>query len=111
PPGVQLLPPLGYLDFLGLASAARGVLTDSGGVQEETTVLGVPCFTLRANTERPITVELGTNTLLGLETDRIADGPELIRAAAPRNGRLPPLWDGQAAVRVVDALEGFLSGA
>src|SRR5439155_5100795 len=74
--------PLGYLAFLGLESAARFVLTDSGGVQEETSALGVPCFTLRSTTERPITIELGTNALLGLEPERIARIPKLL--ASPR---------------------------
>ena len=66
-PGLRIVPPLGYLEFLGLVAEAAGVLTDSGGIQEETTYLGVPCFTLRDNTERPVTVELGTNVLLGLD--------------------------------------------
>ena len=82
--------PLGYLEFLGLEAAARFVLTDSGGVQEETSALGVRCFTLRATTERPITIELGTNTLLGLEPERIAEIPSCSRRAA-RGGADPAL--------------------
>ena len=87
-----------------MVSGAAGVLTDSGGIQEETTYLGVPCFTLRANTERPITVELGTNTLLGLEPERIGDVPHLIEEAAGRPSQMPPQWDGNAAERIVDVL-------
>jgi UDP-N-acetylglucosamine 2-epimerase (non-hydrolysing) len=104
PDGLHLLEPLGYLDFLGLVADAAGVLTDSGGIQEETTYLGVPCFTLRDNTERPITVELGTNVLLGLDPRRIEDVPDLIAAGASRPAQVPPKWDGHAAERIVDVL-------
>jgi UDP-N-acetylglucosamine 2-epimerase (non-hydrolysing) len=102
--GVRLLEPLGYLDFMKLLAHARLVLTDSGGIQEETTVLGVPCLTLRNNTERPVTVEQGTNTLVGLDPERIvaAGLDALRRASAP--GRTPELWDGRAASRIVDRL-------
>lgn len=103
--GLRLLEPLGYLDFLGLAEAAAGVLTDSGGVQEETTYLGVPCFTLRENTERPVTVELGTNTLLGLAPARIREIPDLISANGDGAVRVPDGWDGHAAERIVQVLE------
>jgi UDP-N-acetylglucosamine 2-epimerase (non-hydrolysing) len=106
---LHLLGPLGYLDFLGLAEAAAGVLTDSGGVQEETTFLGVPCFTLRDNTERPITVTLGTNTLLGLDPARIADIPALIESGSGKCGSIPSGWDGRAAERIVTALESIAS--
>ena len=100
---VRLLEPLGYLDFLGLVEHAAGVLTDSGGVQEETTYLGVPCFTLRDNTERPITLTVGTNTLLGLDPGRIGEIPALIGAG--RNGTsIPDGWDGHAAQRIADVL-------
>ena len=93
--------PVGYVDFLGLVADAAAVLTDSGGIQEETTFLGVPCFTLRDNTERPVTIELGTNVLLGLRPERIAELPTLIEdARSRRNGALPPYWDGAAAERV-----------
>src|SRR2546423_11101997 len=94
--GVVSTLPLGYRDFLGLEACARFVLTDSGGVQEETSALGVPCFTLRDTTERPITVELGTNTVLGLSPERIRDVPDLL--ARPRTARPIPLWDGEAGV-------------
>jgi UDP-N-acetylglucosamine 2-epimerase (non-hydrolysing) len=102
-PGVELIEPLGYLDFLGLVEQASGVLTDSGGIQEETTFLGIPCFTLRDNTERPVTIELGTNVLLGLEPKRILDVPDLLTA---HNGdtRAVPGWDGHAAERLVEVL-------
>jgi UDP-N-acetylglucosamine 2-epimerase (non-hydrolysing) len=102
--GVRLLPPLGYVEFLSLVTSAAGVLTDSGGIQEETTFLGVPCFTLRDNTERPVTVEMGTNTLLGLAPARIAEIPARIAAGAHTQARVPDLWDGAAGERVVDAL-------
>lgn len=104
-PGVQLVDPVGYLDFLSLEADSAAVLTDSGGVQEETTYLGVPCFTLRDNTERPVTVRAGTNTLLGLSPARIPDILPRLR----ENGRLPvpppPGWDGCAAERVADVVE------
>ena len=103
-PGLILTEPLGYLDFLKLLSQARLVLTDSGGIQEETTVLGVPCLTLRNNTERPITVEQGTNRLVGLDPDRITAAGLDVLSRPPRPGRVPDLWDGQAAKRIVDVL-------
>lgn len=98
-PNIQLTEPVSYLEFLSLQASARAVLTDSGGVQEETTYLGVPCFTLRDNTERPVTVRAGTNTLLGLEPERIKDIlPALIHTNAVIEP--PPMWDGHAAERV-----------
>jgi UDP-N-acetylglucosamine 2-epimerase (non-hydrolysing) len=102
-PGVHLSEPVGYLDFLSLEADAAAVLTDSGGIQEETTYLGVPCFTLRDNTERPVTVRAGTNTLLGLDPARIAEIPELLETA-PASPQRPQFWDGRAAQRVADAL-------
>jgi UDP-N-acetylglucosamine 2-epimerase (non-hydrolysing) len=101
---LQLLEPLGYLDFLSLIAKARGVLTDSGGIQEETTFLNIPCLTLRNNTERPVTVDMGTNVLLGLAPERIYETSELLGRARSRASRIPPLWDGLAASRVVKVL-------
>src|SRR6202043_2316025 len=105
---LRLLDPLGYLDFLSLVASAGGVLTDSGGIQEETTYLGVPCLTLRNNTERPVTVEMGTNVLLGLAPARIYDVPDLLTEARSRPVQIPPLWDGRAAERIVDTLVGII---
>jgi UDP-N-acetylglucosamine 2-epimerase (non-hydrolysing) len=105
-PQLILTEPLGYLDFLKLVAHARLVLTDSGGLQEETTVLGVPCLTLRNNTERPITVRQGTNRLVGLDPERVTAVARAVLQARPRPGRVPDLWDGQAAVRIVDILTG-----
>ena len=102
--GLRMLPAIGYVEFLGLLAGAAGALTDSGGIQEETTFLGIPCFTLRANTERPITCEQGTNTLLGLAPERVLEIPALIAAASARDASVPPLWDGHAAERLVDVL-------
>lgn len=106
-PEVRVVEPLGYVDFLGLLGGARGVLTDSGGIQEETTYLGVPCFTLRDNTERPVTVELGTNVLLGLAPERIREIPERLAATNGARTRALPGWDGHAAERLTDVLAGL----
>lgn len=105
-PRVHLLDPLGYLDFLSLEADAAAVLTDSGGVQEETTYLGVPCFTLRDNTERPVTVRAGTNTLLGLAPSRIAEILPTLAAGGTPTGAPPPGWDGRAAERVAGVICG-----
>ncbi len=100
-----LIEPLGYLDFLSLYSGARLVLTDSGGIQEETTVLGIPCLTLRENTERPITVEMGTNTIVGTDRQKITGAAfAALNDSASQNHRVPPLWDGRTADRILDAL-------
>jgi UDP-N-acetylglucosamine 2-epimerase (non-hydrolysing) len=101
---LRILPPLGYVEFLSLVSSARAVLTDSGGIQEETTFLGVPCFTLRDNTERPVTVAMGTNVLLGLAPARIGEIPRLIDAVRRRRARMAPGWDGHAAERIAEVL-------
>jgi UDP-N-acetylglucosamine 2-epimerase (non-hydrolysing) len=101
--GLRLVEPEGYLGFLKLQAAARLVLTDSGGVQEETTVLGVPCLTLRDNTERPVTILEGTNRLVGLYPDRIIDAAKEA-LTAPRAPRRPALWDGHTAERIVGVL-------
>jgi UDP-N-acetylglucosamine 2-epimerase (non-hydrolysing) len=104
---IRLLDPLGYLDFLCLMSHSAVVFTDSGGIQEETTALGIPCLTLRENTERPITIEQGTNTLAGTSRDSILRAWEAVQRD-PKRGRIPPLWDGQAAGRCHQALREFL---
>jgi UDP-N-acetylglucosamine 2-epimerase (non-hydrolysing) len=103
-PGLLLCEPLGYLDFLSLLADAGAVLTDSGGIQEETTYLGIPCFTLRANTERPITITEGTNTLLGLDPAAIAQIPQALAQRPAKRPDPPPLWDGQASQRIADVL-------
>jgi UDP-N-acetylglucosamine 2-epimerase (non-hydrolysing) len=103
-PGLIVVDPLGYLDFMRLLSLARLALTDSGGIQEETTVLGVPCLTLRNNTERPITIEQGTNTLVGLDPERIVATAHRVLGEPPRDRRIPDLWDGRAAERIVDLM-------
>jgi UDP-N-acetylglucosamine 2-epimerase (non-hydrolysing) len=96
--------PLGYLDFLALLDQARLVLTDSGGIQEETTVLGVPCLTFRENTERPITVTNGTNQVVGLDPRRVGRAVDDIMATAVSTPRIPELWDGHAAERIIATL-------
>jgi UDP-N-acetylglucosamine 2-epimerase (non-hydrolysing) len=106
-PGLTLTEPLGYLDFLSLLADARGVLTDSGGIQEETTYLGVPCFTLRDNTERPVTLRAGTNTLLGLDPAAMASIPQQLEAGGEGPRQPPPLWDGHAAERLADVVAGI----
>jgi len=106
--GILPLEPLGYLDFLSLNDHARLVLTDSGGVQEETTVLGVPCLTLRENTERPATVEHGSNQVVGVSSDRILAAGRLLLQNPTRSAQRPPLWDGQAAPRIVTILRKHL---
>jgi UDP-N-acetylglucosamine 2-epimerase (non-hydrolysing) len=105
-----LLEPVGYVEFMSLITGSAGVLTDSGGIQEETTYLGLPCFTLRPNTERPVTLveHGGTNVVLGSEPVRIADVPALLREAVGRETQVPPLWDGHAAERIVDVLSRTL---
>lgn len=102
-PGLNLIEPLGYLDFLKLMSEAAVVLTDSGGIQEETTILGVPCLTLRENTERPVTLTHGTNRLIGACASDIVDAYHRVRRDPPR-GRIPELWDGRAAERIMDLI-------
>jgi UDP-N-acetylglucosamine 2-epimerase (non-hydrolysing) len=101
--GVRLIEPLGYLDFMKLMAHSALVLTDSGGIQEETTILGVPCLTLRGSTERPITITQGTNRLAGNGSEDILKAYHEIRRNPPR-GRIPELWDGQAAQRIVHYL-------
>lgn len=105
--GLVLTEPLGYLDFLSLTSHARIVLTDSGGLQEESTALGIPCLTLRENTERPVTVTHGTNEIVGASTERILAGfARSLSRTAPATR--PELWDGRTAERIADAIRSFL---
>jgi UDP-N-acetylglucosamine 2-epimerase (non-hydrolysing) len=104
-PSLSLVEPQGYLDFLRLLDSAELVLTDSGGIQEETTVLGVPCLTLRPNTERPITITEGTNVLVGTDPARILEEGLKVLAGRGRKGSIPRYWDGQAAVRIAAALQ------
>ena len=105
-PGLKLVDPLGYVEFLSLLADAGAVLTDSGGIQEETTYLGVPCFTLRDNTERPVTIRAGTNTLLGLDPAAIAGIPAALSERPGGRPDPPPLWDGHAAERIADVILG-----
>ncbi|PTD96757.1 non-hydrolyzing UDP-N-acetylglucosamine 2-epimerase [Pseudothauera lacus] len=108
-PGIIILPPQGYLEMLGLMSRAVMVLTDSGGIQEETTALGVPCLTIRNNTERPITVEQGTNTLIGTDPQALLAGVDDILANGGKRGRAPEYWDGKAAERIAAHLADWLA--
>ncbi|HKY32046.1 MAG TPA: UDP-N-acetylglucosamine 2-epimerase (non-hydrolyzing) [Candidatus Polarisedimenticolia bacterium] len=108
--GLVALEPLGYLDCIALMSRARFVLTDSGGIQEETTVLGVPCLTLRSGTERPVTVTSGTNTLVGSDPARIVEEALWTLISKPRPKSPPPLWDGRAAERIAQVLETAAAG-
>jgi UDP-N-acetylglucosamine 2-epimerase (non-hydrolysing) len=105
--GFVLTEPLGYTDFLSLTSNARIILTDSGGLQEESTALGIPCLTMRENTERPVTITHGTNRLVGIKTDDIVAGYHAaMRNTAP--ARLPALWDGHTAERITGVFREFL---
>jgi UDP-N-acetylglucosamine 2-epimerase (non-hydrolysing) len=109
-PRIVQLDPLGYLEMLGLMRHARLVLTDSGGLQEETTALGVPCITLRENTERPITVEQGTNTVVGTDAEKILAAVADVLETGGKRGRVPEYWDGQAAQRIKAFLVEWLAG-
>ena len=106
--GIRLCAPLGYLDFMHLLSEARLVLTDSGGIQEETTILQVPCLTLRENTERPSTIDQGTNKLVGVNPSQILPKIWETLDNPPRHGRVPDLWDGKAAARILDVVDAAL---
>jgi UDP-N-acetylglucosamine 2-epimerase (non-hydrolysing) len=103
-PQLRMISPVGYLDFLCLLSKAALVLTDSGGIQEETTALGVPCLTLRENTERPVTISEGTNLLVGTNPVKIVAAARDVLAGKGKAGKIPPLWDGHAAGRIVEIL-------
>jgi UDP-N-acetylglucosamine 2-epimerase (non-hydrolysing) len=102
--GLRALEPLGYLEFLCLMDHATLMMTDSGGIQEETTVLHVPCLTLRENTERPATVEQGTNQVVGIDPVRILDAARSVLQNRPSSRPCPPLWDGKAAQRIIEIL-------
>ena len=107
-PGIHVMDPLGYLDFLCLMDQARFLVTDSGGIQEETTALGIPCLTLRPNTERPVTITEGTNRLLGEDPASILPAAKpLIEGKFPE-ARCPKLWDGNAGIRIAEALARHL---
>jgi UDP-N-acetylglucosamine 2-epimerase (non-hydrolysing) len=108
-PRLQFADPLGYLDFLALQRDATVVITDSGGVQEETTYLGVPCLTVRENTERPVTVTLGTNTLVGRDMDRLRLETQRILGNAICQSHIPPLWDGKASERIANVIASWSS--
>ena len=107
-PGLRLVEPMGYLEFLALTSQARLILTDSGGLQEESTALGVPCLTLRENTERPITVEQGTNLVVGTDPVRIREEADRALDGNGKKGRVPALWDGRTAERIAELYERVL---
>jgi UDP-N-acetylglucosamine 2-epimerase (non-hydrolysing) len=107
PKSLFLLEPLPYLTFLGLMARCKLVLTDSGGIQEETTALGVPCLTLRTNTERPATVEQGTNEIVGENLERVDGMVDSIAGGGWKRGKCPPYWDGQAAHRIANCIEGY----
>jgi UDP-N-acetylglucosamine 2-epimerase (non-hydrolysing) len=105
--GLKLVDPIGYLDFLALTANARLVITDSGGIQEETTALGVPCLTVRHNTERPVTVEVGSNALVGTDPAQVVPAALAVLEGRGQKGRVPDLWDGRAAERIAPILVRF----
>ena len=109
-PNIVLTGPAGYLDFVALMAESKLVLTDSGGLQEETTALGIPCLTLRENTERPITVTEGTNTIVGNDPQIILDAANDVLDNGGKAGRIPDLWDGKTAERIADIVVGVISG-
>jgi len=108
-PGILRLPPAGYLEILGLMQHAQLVLTDSGGIQEETTALGIPCITLRESTERPITVDEGTNTIVGNDPAKIMAAFDEIMRTGGKSGLIPELWDGHAATRIAETINAWLN--
>jgi len=107
-PEILQLPPMGYLEMLGLMKDARVVLTDSGGIQEETTALGVPCITLRNNTERPITVDEGSNTIAGQDPEKILSTFDEVMRNGGKAGRIPEFWDGQASIRIATSIRRWM---
>jgi len=102
--GIQIMDPMSYLEFLSMQCRATVVITDSGGIQEETTYLGIPCLTVRPNTERPITTEIGTNILVGDDMNQLRSETLRILEGQGRQGRVPPLWDGHASERIASVL-------
>jgi len=108
-PGVELVEPMGYFDFIGLVEQCKVVVTDSGGIQEETTYLGIPCLKMRENSERPSTIQVGTNVLIGSDLERLRAELENISSGEFKKGLVPPLWDGMAAERIVGDIESFFS--
>ena len=110
-PGLRLADPLGYLDFLKLEDNAALVVTDSGGIQEETTFMGVPCLTVRLNTERPVTVTEGTNELVGIDPERIVTAGDRVLREGGKAGKVPELWDGKAGERIAAVLDGMTGGS
>ena len=107
--GITMIDPVGHLEMLYAVRSAALVLTDSGGLQEETTVLGVPCITIRENTERPVTVDIGTNNMVGTDPEKIRAVAFEILSGQGKKGAIPPLWDGNAAVRIVNILFGSIN--
>jgi UDP-N-acetylglucosamine 2-epimerase (non-hydrolysing) len=101
---IKFIDPLGYLDFIKLVSSAKAVFTDSGGVQEETTILNIPCLTLQANTDRPCTVEMGSNRIVGTDPDAIVEGYRRSQNSVRKVAKIPPLWDGRAAERIAETI-------
>lgn len=106
-PGLQIVDPIGYLEFLALQRKAAFVITDSGGIQEETTFLGIPCLTVRENTERPVTVRVGTNTLVGRDMDLLKEEARKILSGNGKKGSVPELWDGKAGERIAEVITGI----
>ncbi|MBZ5626781.1 MAG: UDP-N-acetylglucosamine 2-epimerase (non-hydrolyzing), partial [Acidobacteriia bacterium] len=107
--GIYCIDPLGYIDFMSLVAGAKIILTDSGGIQEETTALRIPCLTLRENTERPVTITHGTNCLVGCSSKRIIDEARRVLAGVSTHSSVPPLWDGKASERIVEVLRRHLA--
>jgi UDP-N-acetylglucosamine 2-epimerase (non-hydrolysing) len=101
----HFIDPVGYVEFLGLQRSAALVITDSGGIQEETTYLGIPCITVRENTERPVTVDMGSNVLVGRDIERLKLEAGAILRGEAKNSEIPPLWDGKAGERIADVIE------
>jgi UDP-N-acetylglucosamine 2-epimerase (non-hydrolysing) len=106
-PNIRLMDPVGYVEMMALTKHARAVLTDSGGVQEETTIFGIPCLTMREQTERPITVSVGTSEVVGRDREKILAALDLILSGGWKQGNIPDLWDGKTAERIADILSSY----